>query len=94
MADCAKCKHHPLYPTILLSDSVDDVYVSVKFREGIYLDTSQGLTRVLPGQKMQLSYTALNEILIAEGRAVFYFLGESEHSTFLLLYPEYTTWNL
>lgn len=94
MGECTNCKHHPLYPTITLSDGVGDVYAEVKFRQGVYLDTPDGLTRVLPSSRMKLSYTALKEILVAEMEAIFYFIGQSERSFFIEIYPEYATWNL
>ena len=65
----------------------------VQMRGGIYLDTSEGLMRLTPAQKIKLPYSQIKTILDTEGD-VLYFVADADRTTFMMLYPEYETWNL
>lgn len=93
MGDCVKCKHRPMFATV---QTVDDSGESalVKMREGIYLETLVGTQRLAPAGRYKLTFGTLHNMLVQEGRAIFYFLNDIERTLFLSTYPEYNGWNL
>jgi hypothetical protein len=82
-----------LYTVVHFETSGEEEEGLVQMRQGIYLDTLDGLMRLTPGQKLKLPFSQVKGILDTEGEQL-YFIHDTERSTFLLLYPEYATWNL
>lgn len=95
MANCPKCqtKFNLLYTVVHMPTSGAEEEGLVQMREGVYLDTLDGLVRLTPAKKIKLPFSNIKALLDAEG-PILYFLAEAERTLFMMLYPEFVTWNL
>ena len=93
--DCLKCKakQRLLYSVVKFASSGAEEEGLVQMRGGVYIDTLDGLMRLTPAQKIKLPFSNIKAILDTEGELL-YFVAPAEKSLFLLMYPEYATWNL